>query len=186
MKISRKTVFQISIAILILITISFFIQPITRHLKKINAVQSITLERTSCLGNCPTYSLRIDASGDVIFIGKADFSRLGTHKGTITKAEFTELNQELLDFDFANINFPNLPEADSIILVRDKISKVCLNYVTDHPSMSISISTLTGEKLIKYYLGCSGLDVYPKFIKLGENMDKLTKSDKWIYPNSGE
>lgn len=186
MKISRKAVFQIVIAIAILITTSVFIQPLTRHIEKINAVQSITLVRTSCLGDCPTYSLHIDANGDVTFIGKANVSKPGTQKGTITKAAFEELNQELLDFDFENIDFPKLPIEISSVFVRNKISRVCSTYLTDHPNMSISVTRLTGEKVIKHYLGCRGLDLYSNFIKLGEKMDELTKSNRWIYPHSGE
>lgn len=185
MKISKIKFLYIAIAIAILSTICIFLQYLTQFYEKIIAVKSLTLERTSCLGNCPAYSLRIDANGDVTFIGKADVSRLGALKSTISKAAFEELNQELLRFNFASINFPKLPEALTLALVQDEMTRVCPTYLTDHPSMSISVSRLIGEKKIKHYLGCRGLDIYPNFKKLGKRIDELTKSDEWIYPRSG-
>jgi hypothetical protein len=48
------------------------------------------------LGECPAYSLHIDESGDVTFVGKANVSKLGIQEGSISKAEFKELNRHLI------------------------------------------------------------------------------------------
>ena len=182
----KKTARHIVAIIAMISAIYAIFLQITRYLEKRNEVHSITLARTSCLGNCPTYSLRIDSKGDVTFIGKADVSRLGIQRGTIAKAAFTELNQGLLDFDFVNIDFPTLPIANDPALVRDKIFKVCPTYFTDHPMMSIEVSTMAGSKKIEYYFGCRGLDIYLEFVELGKKIDQLADSDKWIYPRSSE
>lgn len=185
MRLARKLLIQSILLIGILIVIIVLHEHIKNWLEKQDVIRSMTLTRSSCLGECPAYSLHIDESGDVTFVGKANVSKLGIQEGSISKAEFKELNRHLINFNYAIKNFPALPKAIDPNLVKDKLFEVCPEYLTDHPSMTISIHKFNGDKIIHHYLGCRGLDVYKTVIAIGNEIDRIGSSDKWVYPQSG-
>ena len=53
----------------------------------------VKLERTECMGDCPTYSLVIHADGRVDWTGHANVLAFGQRRGRVTPEEILELDR---------------------------------------------------------------------------------------------
>ena len=55
----------------------------------------VKLERTGCFGNCPSYSVVIDGSGRVDWIGHQNVMATGRRQGSVTRGELEELSRHV-------------------------------------------------------------------------------------------
>ena len=60
----------------------------------------LRLERTPCLGACPTYMLVIQANGRVDWTGTANVLAYGARSGQVTREELVELEQLVMSLRF--------------------------------------------------------------------------------------
>lgn len=51
----------------------------------------VKMEKTSCYGQCPVYTVRIDRNGNGIFTGEENTEPLGTYKFRLSEEEMEEL-----------------------------------------------------------------------------------------------
>jgi hypothetical protein len=131
----------------------------------------ITLKRASGNSTNPTYSLKIDSNGTVIFDGKI-------YTGTKGKAEDKVDKQVVLDLirEFEKVDFFGLK--DSYVATDDGCGEV----LTDMASESISIKVKGKIKSVNHDYGCKefqGGDL-ERITSLGKKIDELVNSKKWI------
>ncbi|HEU0143155.1 MAG TPA: DUF6438 domain-containing protein [Nitrososphaera sp.] len=134
----------------------------------------ITLERTICFGNCPSYKLMIYADGVVVYEGREYVKTKGTAKGQIREEALKQLISE-----FERINFFSLRDT-----YYDQ-SDGCSAEVTDMPSAKTSIQVRGRKKTISHYYGCweKGRDfvIYPQeLFKLEKMIDEVVNSKQWV------
>ena len=126
----------------------------------------ISMERDSCYGTCPDYTLTIRADGTVAYTGRFYVKITGYQSTKIDSNQIQELVAAI-----KKANFFKLHDEYSIA-------------ATDLPSVTLSI-TLNGEnKRIRHYgaLNCRGeFDSAPKELcELENKIDEIVKTKQWV------
>lgn len=118
----------------------------------------ITMERTPCLGMCPSYLIQIFNTGRVEYEGRTFAKKEGKYTKTLSDAALEEITNKIKDIDFFNL--------------EDKYDKL----VTDIPSCIISVH-LDGKKkkILDRYNGPQGLRNLEKLIDFHVIDDDLVK-----------
>jgi hypothetical protein len=137
----------------------------------------ITLERTSCYGRCPRYSLSIFADGSVVFYASppTSFTRVtGAARGEITREKMRELEGWFEAADYFSFNDRYRGAADG-----------CPTYSTDAATVITSYRKAGRHKQVVHYHGCEYRDerlgVYPLTLtRLEEKIDELAGSRRWV------
>ena len=127
----------------------------------------ITLDRTSCLGTCPSYRIEVRGDGTVAYTGRKFVAISGDHRGRISPADLRELVEAF--------------RSSHYLLLSNKY----IAGITDGPTYSTSI-TLDGlHKSVVDYLGEKAWPpMPPKLSKLEETIDRLAGSKKWVCGNN--
>lgn len=121
----------------------------------------ITMERTPCLGKCPSYAIWIYNTGRVEYEGRTFAEKEGKYTKTLSDAAMEEITNKIKDIDFFNL--------------EDKYDKL----VTDIPSCIISVH-LDGKKkkILDRYDGPQGLRNLEKLIDyhvIDDELEKVTE-----------
>lgn len=61
---------------------------------------SLTLERTGCLGACPAYTVTIYANGAVRWVGEANVASIGMRTGRVSRGQIKLIERKLDAIDF--------------------------------------------------------------------------------------
>ncbi|MGE0400921.1 MAG: DUF6438 domain-containing protein [Kofleriaceae bacterium] len=61
---------------------------------------SLTLERTSCLGACPAYTVTVFSNGAVRWVGEANVASMGMRTGRISRGQIELVERKLDAIDF--------------------------------------------------------------------------------------
>lgn len=109
---------------------------------------AVTLRRTACYGQCPIYSVEIRKNGQVKYVGEEFVKTKGTRQVSIPAA-----NIELLAAAVHHVRFDQMQQKYQF--EKDG----CVSLPTDHPSISISVTTAGLEKTVVFYTGCHGPNV---------------------------
>ena len=131
----------------------------------------ISLERTFCGGDCPTYKLTVTADGVVNFTGEENTRKIGSSKSKISKDKLKQLVSEFERAEF----FKFRDEYES--------GEICEQYATDFPSEIISIQINGKNKKVSHNFGCWGEKAKAELtplVDLGKNIDKITNSKRWV------
>ena len=128
-------------------------------------ITKIVLERTTCFGVCPVYTLTVQSSGRVEFVGTKHVWETGPHRGKISRADFARLVKKIEEINFFALNNrydgkkPNGSGAT----------------VTDLPTRKTSVTRGDQTKTVEnYFRGPPGLK------ELEDLIDEVTKSSIWI------
>lgn len=70
-------------------------RPVSRY-----AFDSLTLQRTGCMGACPTYTVTVFANGDVRWVGQDNVATMGMRTGRVARAQIAALVAKLEAIDF--------------------------------------------------------------------------------------
>jgi hypothetical protein len=132
------------------------------------ATPVITLERTTCFGTCPAYTLRIFDDGKVLYEGKEFVKRKGKAEGQISKTELAALVRQFEQIDYLRL--------DDEYGVGDK----CPEDWTDYPSAITSFNHNGKQKKIRHYLGCRGLPILDQLRVLEDKIDEVVNTKRWI------
>lgn len=124
----------------------------------------IEMERTICYGTCPSYTLTIQGNGTVIFDGKQFVSHTGPAEDKISNDKLNDLVQLIREIDFMTI--PSNPE--------------CESWMTDHPSVFLTIEIDGQRNSVTHYHGCKGFKQEEDLFKLEEAVDSLSGARRWI------
>lgn len=129
----------------------------------------ITLERTTCFGSCPAYTVSIYGDGLVLFEGKEYVKTKDTADGRITKDELQQLVREFEKLDYMKLK-DNYGNDDA----------GCPQSSTDYPSAITSLNLNGKEKTVHHYLGCRGLPILDQLTQLEDKIDEVVKTKRWI------
>jgi hypothetical protein len=128
-------------------------------------ITKITLERTSCFGTCPVYTLTIHRSGEVEYEGKDQVRQKGSRTGRISTEDFERLVRKIEEINFFNLNDRydgKNPDGSGVT-------------VTDLPTRKTSVTRGNRTKTVEnYFRGPKGLK------ELEDLIDELTKAADWV------
>jgi len=108
----------------------------------------VTLQRTACYGQCPIYSVEVRSNGEVKYVGEEFVKVKGARQTSMPVA-----NIELLAAAVRHVRFEQMQEKYQF--EQDG----CVSLPTDHPSISISVTTAGVKKTVVFYTGCHGPNV---------------------------
>ena len=119
---------------------------------KDHGITEIGLERTTCFGTCPAYTVFIKSNGDVRYWGDKYADRLGEHTGKVNTAAFNELAQFINDSGYMDLEdtYQRLVTDDSTAyttVVKKGKRKVIKNYANAGPTKLWAIEELI-DKLV--------------------------------------
>lgn len=132
-------------------------------------VSSITMQRLPCFGACPVYNVEIKADGAVSFHGTRFVQSTGDHTGTASPEAFQSLVAMVEQMDFFNLH-------DRYRLKQDG----CTSWVSDHPTVEITVTRGDESKSVSYYYGCKGVPVAEPIDALSKAIDKAAGTQQWI------
>lgn len=127
-------------------------------------VVMITLERSPCFGFCPDYTVTINESGAVTYVGRRFVAVTGEQQATISRAEVQRLVAE-----FDRVNFYAL---------RDEYRAA----VTDLPTYTVTISRGAQRKRVVDY-GGTGVGMPESIRALQDEIDRTAGTARWVLRN---
>jgi len=130
---------------------------------------SITLERTRCYGFCPSYVLKISATGKVSYEGRASVKLVGQAESSISQEKVRALITA-----FEKINYFDLKGA------YETPNDGCKDWVTDGPTAITSLTINGRSKSVRHYSGCRGIAVLAELEKLEQAIDDAANTQQWI------
>ncbi|MCP4425708.1 MAG: hypothetical protein GY803_14525 [Chloroflexi bacterium] len=137
-----------------------------------NADVEITLERTICFGNCPSYTLTIDGSGSIVYNGRSYVQEKGRREGQMSQQDY----QRLVDA-FEIYNFYALSD-----LYRRAANPICdaeeYEYWTDAPYVAIGLSVNDRLTEIEHYHGLRNAPA--ELTELENLVDEMAHSERWV------
>jgi len=123
----------------------------------------ITLDRTSCFGFCPDYSLTIYGNGTVLYDGHAFVATKGKKTASIPREDVQELVRKSIEIDYFHM--------------RNSYTAS----ISDLPTTTTSVTLGHNSKKVIDYYGA------PENLKQFENMiDDVATSQKWTKCPSGQ
>ncbi|PUA30756.1 MAG: hypothetical protein B0W54_09945 [Cellvibrio sp. 79] len=103
----------------------------------------VSLERTTCEGGCPVYSLTVFADGNAVFIGKRLTDVQGVKEFKIPQKSVDAIYAELKRVRFLEFNNEYSPKTLD-----------CGIASTDHSTLILKATVENTEKSVSAYLGC--------------------------------
>lgn len=132
---------------------------------------SVTLQRSTCYGNCPSYTVTVTADGQVNFVGHAHV-QAGSASGLATPVQLAHI--------FAAVKQAGLHSMrDSYVGSDDG----CEMVMTDQPGVKITVVEAEGSKTVDFYNGCTGAiadAVRPRIEQLARSIDQQLDTARWI------
>lgn len=120
-----------------------------------SSFKSIRIERGSCYGFCPMYSLEINQSGTVCFIGDMFVDKLGKHEWNIQKETINVLNDAIKRFMFFDL--------------EKTYSDI---QISDLPTCTVCVTLKNGES--RTIIQGKGKEIWPEELKLFQKaIDKI-------------
>lgn len=133
----------------------------------------ITLERTVCYGQCPSYKITIFADGTVIYEGRKFVKTMGEVRSKLNQEELRQLVSEA--------------ERISYFSLKDRYETFedgCGSYATDGPFYNTSIQMNGKRKAIRHYSGCNEKDMKtpypPGLAEFEQDIDETVNSRQWV------
>lgn len=134
---------------------------------QVPADTEIRLQRTSCLGSCPIYTVTIDARGLVIYEGDKFVRATGRHTGQIGSAAVAKLLASA-----ERIRFFDLRDAYREIEYPDGTRST----PTDHPTTIITITINGRTKRVEDYFAPPDA-----LIAFEREIDDAAGTRRWIF-----
>ncbi len=134
-------------------------------------VTSLTLERSTCYGNCPSYTVTVNADGQVNFVGHAHV-RAGVASGLATPAQLANIFTAVKQARLRSMR-------DSYVGSDDG----CEMVMSDQPGVKITVVDAEGSKTVDFYNGCTGAvadAVRPRIEQLARSIDQQLDTARWI------
>jgi hypothetical protein len=142
---------------------------------------SVTLERTTCFGNCPAYRVSVTADGKVSFTGHARVQTMQA-TGQATPAQLAAIHDALVraDFDAMRASYVSREDGCDMIMsdqpgIRITVNKVGVN--------KVGVNDARDTRSVDFYLGCTGAlaeAVRPRIEQLANSIDEQLDTRRWI------
>jgi hypothetical protein len=152
----------------------------TKHDEREPMKLRVKLERTGCFGNCPSYSVVIDGSGRVDWIGHANVFAMGRRQGSVSRFELDELSRRLDRARFFERDeYGELPQKLECQMIGSK--KSCSF------STSVAICSDTSHAIIiaqrgiqKHKIDNDHCNDRPELDALEDYLDRIANTEAWI------
>jgi hypothetical protein len=134
-------------------------------------VAGITLQRSSCFGNCPAYSVTMTPRGEVSFEGHAHVQTRSAH-GHATPAQIAQIRAALERADLRAMRESYVAQDDG-----------CDTVMSDQSGVKITVVDATSSKTVEFYNGCTGAvadAVRPRIERLASTIDQQLDTARWI------
>jgi hypothetical protein len=140
----------------------------------------VKLERTGCFGNCPSYSVVIDGSGRVDWIGHANVMVMARQQGRVSRFELDELSRRIDRARFFERDgYGELPQQQECQTIGRQTS--CSF------STSVSICSDTSHAIVTVVRGIQRHKIdnahcsdHPELDALEEYIDRIANTEAWI------
>lgn len=144
---------------------------------------SLTLERTPCLGMCPAYTVTVYANGAVRWAGEANVHSMGMRTGRASRGQVQLLERKLeaIDFFAYDENGMKKSKPECVTTTNGTVTTMTCNTM-------ISICTDTSHAIITYVHGrkqhrveiahCDRVREAP-LIELGQMIDEVAGTRDW-------
>ncbi len=132
---------------------------------------SVTLQRSTCLGNCPGYSVTVTPDGRVSFSGHAHVQTAHA-EGHATPDQLASIQRALTESGFATMKSSYTSRNDG-----------CEMVMSDQPGVKITVSDATANKTVDFYESCTGAladAVRPRIEQLAQRIDEALQTAQWI------
>lgn len=123
-------------------------------------ITEIALERTSCFGRCPEYTVTFRAGGTVTYVGRENVRRRGEHAGVIDTHEFDRLATLIEDIGF-----------------MDRLQTTYTCNMSDNPTAFVSVVRGDKRKTIAHYAPDQNGPI--TLWSLEQAIDLLVESVRW-------
>jgi hypothetical protein len=133
----------------------------------------ITLERGICFGTCPAYKVTISSDGSVEFEGRYYVKKKGTVRTTISRQQLRLLIAEIESAKYFTLRGRYVKNEDG-----------CITILSDHPTVSISITIAGRTKSVEHYHGCKGPLALEQLTALENKIDEVINASQWFDENS--
>lgn len=135
------------------------------------SVASVTLERSTCFGNCPAYSVTVTADGKTTFVGRT-FVQTRSASAQATPAQVAAIQAALVRADVGSMRSSYTSRADG-----------CEMMMSDRPGIKITVVDASGTHSVDFYFGCRGPmaeAVRPRIEQLAASIDEQLDTRRWI------
>jgi hypothetical protein len=137
---------------------------------------SVTLERSTCFGNCPAYRVTVTADGKVSFTGHAHVQTMQA-TGQATPAQLAAIHDALAraDFDAMRASYASRDDGCDMIMSDQPGIKISVN--------KVGVNDARGNRSVDFYLGCTGAlaeAVRPRIEQLASSIDEQLDTRRWI------
>jgi hypothetical protein len=126
---------------------------------------AIGLERTTCFGACPDYSLFIHGNGKIVYEGRQYVAAKGRHETRISQVHLRQIFDE-----FNRIGFFSLEERYEAVAGDSAVTKTSI--------------TAGGRK--KTVINCHPSRAPESVYNLEKMIDEISKSARWIKDREGK
>src|SRR5271154_6199053 len=126
----------------------------------------VTLERTTCLGTCPSYKLMIFGDGTVNFEGRRFVRVKGPAQSKISPALVESLIKDFIDINYFDLR-------DDYITIKNPDGTE--SFVTDLPTTITSLTLAGKHKRVVDYVGAPN-----RLRELENRIDSVVNSKRWV------
>ncbi|HJX84325.1 MAG TPA: DUF6438 domain-containing protein [Candidatus Angelobacter sp.] len=144
-----------------------FLPPRAHSVSRLNDLSSlkIKLERTGCFGNCPIYSITIDGSGKVTYLGERFVAKNGPEVAVIRPDQVRALLEDIDRVGFFGLD--------------DRMFDAC----ADTPRAVIFLSLEGREQTVVSDTTCVGPQsgIQAKVVASAAEIDRVVDSNRWIH-----
>jgi hypothetical protein len=141
-----------------------------------NAIVEISMERSICFGECPSYSLHVEGNGHIFYEGGKHTKIQGQHEAQMSQEDYQDLIQAFETYNFNRL-VAEYHNAVNPICTENAIENA-FSSATDAPTVTIKIMVNGRLTEIDHYHG----DFYApsELRELEDSIDDLTESNRWV------
>ncbi len=132
---------------------------------------TVTLQRSTCYGTCPSYTVSVTSDGQVSFEGHVHV-QTGKASTRVAPERVANILAAVDQADFRSLK-------DSYVNQDDG----CAQTRTDMPGVQITVADARGSKTVNFYYGCIGGvadTVKPRIDQLARTIDQQLDTARWI------
>lgn len=117
-------------------------------------ITEIGLERTTCHGVCPAYTIIVKSDGSFRYVGESFVKKEGKHTGRVKKGSFNELAKFIRDEGYMDLDsnysraVTDNPAAFTTVVMNGKRKVIC-NYANAGPTKLWAIEQLIDKLLLE-------------------------------------
>ncbi|MDB4959409.1 MAG: hypothetical protein JWO36_6978 [Myxococcales bacterium] len=150
----------------------------TPHLRPVPA--RIVLERTGCMGLCPSYTVTILGNGTIEWIGEANVAAIGTRAGAATRTQLEQLSRMIDKARFFDLDESgHIPVKPACVRTGNTVS-CSISSFSMCTDTSHAIITITRGQRTHQIDDAHCFDQPTALVELEDFIDEVAKTDAWV------